>query len=950
MKVVTLRRIALASVSLTALCGLSSGAFAQEATAPEAEQARSPSEDAGTADASDIVVTGSRIERDGSRAPTPVTTLSVDQLIASRPSNIPDALNQLPQFAGSRSNTQSIQVVGVSPDAGNYLNLRNVGLNRSLVLLDSRRVPPTSFEGAVDTNVLPQLLVQRVDVVTAGASAVYGSDAITGVVNYILDTKFVGIKGLLNAGVSTYGDDASYRAGLAVGFAPMDGRLHILASGEYYKSDGIGDLSDRPLGRTFPGRGGGGTIANPYFDFPNARLSALTFGGKPTGPLAGYQFVNNNGVSALVPFNNGIVRTGSLQEGGDGVPFTQRTIAGSLETKNLFGRAAFDVSDSLTVFVQGIWSQSKNGYDCCESFHFSGIRIFDDNAYLPQNAKDLLAAAPATSFTMGRMDTDFGRLHVETKNRYWNVVAGLQGNIGSWKWDASYQHGSSLMQTRESNDPDNLRLAAATDAVFDTVTQKTVCRVTLTNPGLYPGCVPINLFGNGAPTQAALNYIMGTSAFDVRNTLDEFSVNARGPLFDMLAGAVQVAFGGSWRKQTLVQTSNSDPAIPLDITGLRGLTTASAAAAGRFLHTNVGIGAGSNTVKEIYAEVDVPVLKDSPLGQSLSLNGAVRYADYRISGGAWTWKVGAQYQPIDWLGFRTTYSRDFRAPTLYDQFAGLTTNILAGPLDPLTGATGWVGQTSSSGNQNLRPEKGRTFTAGIILRPTTGLTLSVDYYNLKITDTIGAVGVLDQLRACTQSSGTHPICANIVRPLGPTNPAPGNTPSSVFIGPVNLGSLQTSGIDVDLGYRTEVGRGMLSARLLANYLIDYTTDNGVGLRLQTAGFNNNLKFRLTGTLGYDIGRFGSSVQVRYQSKSDQNFNNLVYERRYLPAAAYVDLDLRYKLPSLGKDTSVFLHINNLFNKQPISVGQPFPGLVYPTNQVLYDIVGRYFTVGTKFKF
>ncbi|MGI4881378.1 MAG: TonB-dependent receptor plug domain-containing protein, partial [Janthinobacterium lividum] len=245
----------------------------------------------------DIVVTGSRIARSGFTSPTPVTVVSVEQLQRAAPGAIPEGLNQLPQFAGSRSNN-TVGGVASQPAGGNYLSLRNLGPLRTLTLLDGQRLPPTSFDGSVDSNIIPQALISRVDVVTGGASAAYGSDAVSGVVNFILDTKFNGVKGQAQAGISDYGDGQSYKFNLAGGFKAASG-IHVLFSYDHYQVAGIKDNFQRPLGDLNIARTGTGTATNPYIDYPDVRYATATYGtlisytnGANAGnPLRGYQFV-----------------------------------------------------------------------------------------------------------------------------------------------------------------------------------------------------------------------------------------------------------------------------------------------------------------------------------------------------------------------------------------------------------------------------------------------------------------------------------------------------------------------------------------------------------------------------------------------------------------------------------------------------------------------------------
>jgi outer membrane cobalamin receptor len=272
---------------------------------------------AGSAVVEEVVVTGSRIVRDGFQAPTPVTTLAADDLAAKAPTNIPDALNQLPQFRGSASNSRSVTWNTNSPNQGNYLNLRNLGTTRSLILLDGVRVPPTSFAGGVDINTLPQALVQRVDVVTGGASAAYGSDAVVGVVNFVLDKAFTGVKANIQAGTSRYADGNSYKVSVAGGTPFLDGRGHIEGSVEAFKQEPIHTFA-RENGSKFIMRAGRSVNGVQYtHTYEGVRFSNITHGGYIlSGPLAGFEFLPGGSVQRMAVGED--IRSSAYRLGGGG--------------------------------------------------------------------------------------------------------------------------------------------------------------------------------------------------------------------------------------------------------------------------------------------------------------------------------------------------------------------------------------------------------------------------------------------------------------------------------------------------------------------------------------------------------------------------------------------------------------------------------------------------------
>jgi iron complex outermembrane recepter protein len=341
-----------ASVALSAIAAPT---FAQS-TAPK------PASAADEPDTRDIVVTGSRIVQNGNNMPTPVTVIAADDLLSTHPTNLAEALNDLPVFAGSRSQASNTGTSGAagapatSTNALNVINLRNMGLARTLILYDGHRAPPSTPEGFVDIDTIPQMLLKRVDVVTGGASAVYGSDAITGVVNFVTDTAFTGVKAEAQAGISKYGDDATYSFGIAAGTKLLDDRLHLMGSFNYRSDDGIFSKFDRPWGTELRTLQGDGSAAFPYFQVVGARQNNVTFGGRiNNGVLINQQFTTGG---VLIPFVNG-TKTGQggtippglpYEIGGDG-GFYNGQLRSSLKMKQGYGRLDFDITDALTFYA-----------------------------------------------------------------------------------------------------------------------------------------------------------------------------------------------------------------------------------------------------------------------------------------------------------------------------------------------------------------------------------------------------------------------------------------------------------------------------------------------------------------------------------------------------------------------------------------------------------------------
>jgi len=910
--------------------------------------------DTTAASASDIVVTGSRLTSNGGNAPTPVSVITTENLIRTAPTTLADGLNQQPIFQGSISPARGDTVQSNRVRAGNYLNLRALGTARVLVLQDGHRLVPTGNNGGTDANLVPQLLIERVDVVTGGASAAYGSDAVSGVVNFVTAKRFEGVRTLLQKGVSTFGDDASFKAAIAGGTTMFDGRLRLVASAEHYHQDGITSKAARPLGADNYSYGGLGTAASPFAFYRDVRQSASSDNGYiVTGPLAGRQFALGGTIQAFDPGT--AIGRGGVAVGGDGARNNPEasSLTPSLTTNQLFGRATFDVTPSLELHAEIGYNVAENT-DRPVGFSRNGnLTIFRDNAYLAPNT--LAALGSTQSFTVGRTFLEIGPQPSEQRVRSLDINVGLRGKIGSdLSWDVSYVRGRSKFNT-DSLEVDLTRFYASVDAVR-AADGNIVCRITVTNPGLQNGCVPINTFGNGAVTEAARNYVLQHSLWQVINRLDEVSANVSGSLFNLWAGPVSFAVGGNYRRQSIDQSSNSDPSIALNLTGIRGF-----AGAVRFPFTNVGIARGAYTIKEQYVEVQVPLLKDSAVGRSLTVNGAARNTNYSTSGTVQTWKIGGVYEPIDGIKARATLSRDIRAPSLFELFAGDTV-VQVGVTDPLTRTFG-TAVAVSGGNRALTPERAKTLTAGLVLTPSLipGVSASVDYYDIKISDAITVpYNAPAALNICFAANGNSPACDLITRPLGPTNTTAANFPTSISQVPRNVADVQTRGIDLELGYRRSLFGGTVDLRGLATRLISYKLQQNPSVSpVENAGTADLPgpttaiglpKWRATISANYSISGLTFGGQARIVGGLDRS-HILSYVDNTVPPVVFTDANASYTFGDTPGKPEMFVTVNNVLNQRgafwPIT---GTPGIQLPTVRSLYDIQGRYFTFGIRSRF
>ena len=920
----------------------------------------------------DIIVTGSRVAN-GNNSPTPLTVVSAEDLLASQPGSIAAGLNTLPGLLGSLSPTSNVNTGGFST-----INLRGIGTLRALVLFDGHRVGPTqaglgtTTSGAVNIDVIPQMLLQRVDVVTGGASAVYGSDAISGVVNFVTDTKFTGFKVLAQNGISRYGDDRKTTLGAAWG-ARVGDRGHIEFSYEFRDAPGF-DRSGRPFfdpiyseQGSVPGGGAPGTAANPYKLTQGAVLSNLSFGGLiNSGPLAGLNFTQNG---ALTPFVHGVATgTSGVEIGGDGAYYTRSTAGAAQRLHQAFGRFDYDLTDDIHAHAQVAYTDLTQSYTL-QNVLLNRVNIGYNNAFLaslqPEYAaivQEQLAAAPAgtnPSFQFSKMDTVAPNYSVRANLEYWMAAAGLEGDIGNFKWSADYYHTDSGLRLTNLHNVNSARLAAALNAVVDPASGQTVCNAALVNPGVYGSCIPLNVFGPTSENQDAIDYITQVTSSTARYKQDDISATLTGELFDLPAGPVVVALNGEWRKLTYSVSSNATPTDTLDCTGIQFNCTATTAP---YLGGSVAIRTPvSQKVTEGAVEADIPILADQPFVEALNLNTAARYTHYNTSGGVWTWKVGATWKVNDAITLRTTRSRDIRAPNLTDLYAAPTLTP-SNYLDLHTNTSSVINRVAQ-GNADLKPEKADTFTAGVVLRPgfLPRFSVAIDYYNIRVND---AIVTIDPLQAATQSAcetsgGTSPVCSLYVRPLPFDDRTPANYPTQLLTQALNIASIKTHGVDFEANYSTSLAGQPIALRALVNWQPRLVFDNGPTGIVHVAGAADGLpgsvpipSLKFVASVDYDVtDQFRVRVQERWRNSLKQNGSEtLVYADPKVPAVAYTDLTMTY---TISDAVNMSLNIQNLLDKKPPPVGLA-GGSTQPNYLAGYaqgdDIEGRYFTVGMRMAF
>jgi outer membrane receptor protein involved in Fe transport len=931
---------------------------------------------------SEVVVTGSRIVRNGNDAPTPVTVASSEQLQVAAPRSLTEALNQLPQFqsqAMSRGGNQASALV--TGTHGNFINLRNLGINRTLVLMDGRRVPPTTYTGLVDVDVIPEMLVSRVEVVTGGASAVYGSDAVSGVVNYILDHDFVGVKAQAQYGVSQYGDGDTKKYGAAFGAKFADDRGHVMVAAErvtqrpVYQRDRPYLLQSPLFVPTNPdtraislgGAGPGGTRANPYKIAFNVVDDARNYLGKFVSGPAGVLNTAIQANGALRPWDPGLpTGVSGVQIGGDGVPSSPDVFAiGGLHTSRFFGEASYDVTPDIKAIAQVGYTKNI-AFTNASGITATRFNIFSGNTFLPSAIQQQLTATNTASVLFSkRIPGSFPLLGQEV-TKDWNFTAALQGKLfGDWGFNAYYIRGDVKAHVQSVGQYQNQRFFAAVDAVVNPANGQTVCRVTLVNPSLLPGCVPYNLFDPNGASQAAIDWVKGGfTYFDTRNRTDEFGLDVSGELFNLPAGAVRAALGFDYRKNHVTLTSNSDPAQVIDYTGIRGQPNPPPS---KWSLSNFGALDGTSTVKEGFVEVDVPLLRDAPLAASLDITGAYRYTDYSQSGRIDSWKGGFSYAPWSEFRLRGTLSRDIRAPVITETtgqtrqvqvFTDIHTNTSTGQI-PVFGG----------GNPDLKPEKGDTRSIGAVYQPRwlPRFSLSVDFYDIKISDAIAAQTFQGIVAACEASNGTGEECSLITRPLPFSDRSPANTLIALRVVPQNLSTLRNRGLDIEAGYNVDLNTwsegldGALTLRAVFNHTMKYNSQfSATSPLIHLAGYTEGEA--ATSTAGavpkwkgqvsaqYKNEGFGLYLGMRYIGKL-KGGPQFVYTPDHISPVVYFDTTLSYDATIGGADTELYVTVNNLFNKKyPLWPQTLLPGITLPTIISQYDVMLRYFTFGVRAKF
>ena len=933
---------------------ITAGVFAQEDPDEADEEAEIIEE---------VLVTGSRIKRRDFTSISPIATFSAEDITFSGITNLEDLANDMPQLVASFGRTSNNPGNGAA-----QLDLRGLGPGRTLVMLNGHRAAPHDVFGAVDVNSIPSALVQRVELVTGGASTVYGSDAVSGVVNFILKTDFTGVELSTQFDIYGAGDGEVIDASLSFGSDFSDGRGHIMGFVNYQERSAV--LADA---REFTAVTLQENLNSPEGELVESGSTAIP-GGRiwfPPTDLPGIGPTNNiifNSDGSARPFIDPDDLFNFAPDNYLQTPFERKMVGA-------FGN--FQLLDDLNAFAEFSYAETQSDQQLAPSPFFEFIAFNVDHPSLTPEQQSLAVNnwdadgdGIADVFLSRRLE-EIGPRQLFTNSKSWRALAGLKGTFGfDWDWEAAFSYSETTKDEEQVNGVSRNRLLQA--LLADPASGQCF------DPS--NGCVPVSLFGDGSITMEAAEFLRSVDIFN-NSTVEEqiFSFNTTGDVIDLPAGALAMAVGVEWRD--LSSTFVSDPAL----------------IGGNVLGFNSESGVdGSFDVKEVYAEVLVPILAGKTFAHYLGLEAGVRYSDYSLSGGAWNWKFGIDWTPVKSLRFRAMSQRAVRAPNINELFRApieriATSSALfdgcSASLDPVGNgltdlciaqgiAADQLGVFEAlspfpttlffgGGNTKLDPEKADTFTVGVVIQPggIEGLSLAIDYYNIEINNSIGSIDDGLALLECFDSKDANSaFCESIVR-------GPSGDIIEFTVPQFNLALSKASGIDLILDY----GHGLPASlaigdqeaswalRIFANHTIEKGDQASPSSDfIDCVGFfgficdsativpENRVNTRLT----YFSGPLSASLSWDWIGKLHNHIfllNELLGTdfATSIPTASpqnYIDLSLHYVL-----NDSWEFHggISNLFENTPPLLG--WGATQSNTAPQLFDIFGRRYFIGVKFR-
>ncbi len=934
-------------------------------------------------DIEEIVVTGSIISNPNYVSASPISVTSVEDMRASGVVAIETVLNQMPNFSATGTAGNGGQGTGGHAT----LNLRGLGSNRNLVLLDGRRLPLASIQGEVDINLIPEAILNSVDIITGGASAVYGSDAMSGVVNFKTMSKFRGVIGDVQYGNSFKGDISSITASVAGGTEFADGKGSALLSISYTDRSELAGSKRSFFNLVTPSSFiGQGTFVPDSSNLPTqAAVNALftSYGVAATVPRTNNLGFNDGGTlfsqTGAINYRGPTAAPYAIIAGNVRMPVGPQTlIQNPLNRKSVFAKADYDISDNVTAYTQVLYVDStvttSSGGSLTQFGTLTTIPL--SNPFIPQDLRTLLASRP----NPGAAFTWNGR-YVGLPYKAWDetyttsqFLGGLRGNLGfkDWTWDvyASYDTMNHLQQNY--------------NAVLKSRVQTLLSAADGGNSICAGGFNPFSVANSTRISAACQAYMTTTANSTERLTQINTQAVIQGTLFDLPAGGVNLALLADYRRNTY----RYSPDANLASQNIEAVI-ASAATTGQI------------SVKEFAAQVDVPVLKDSPIANKFNVGAAYRHSDYSTSGGTSAYEGDIKWQPFNEdLLIRGSYQRAVRAPNIGELFAansggqiafgtppgsigdpcdirstartgaggssvrslclaqGMPANVVDGYTFPTTATAGLT-----FGNRALTPEKANTYNVGFAWRSSSdsrwakGLSVSVDYYNISITNVISVIPGLTALSKCYNLDGSNPsyaasnvFCALLHRD---SNGLLQQIDTPYF----NLGGLKTDGIDVQIGWALDVADG---DQFLFNTAIGYKHSYAIQTLPNTAfqqyaGTNTIVangstagtsfpKWKALTTFAYDFG--DALIGLRWHFTDGMKDVSSVTT----PAApgigvhAYNLLDV-YGTYDINETIQIRGGINNFTNR-----GLPIVSSSQTsTDTATFDPIGRAFYIGLRLK-
>ncbi len=979
---------------LTSSLLVAAGSFAAPAMAQD------QSDESAASDNQAIVVTGSRIARTDLSSTSPTAVVTAEEFLLSGATNVEQVLNTLPQVLPG--------VTSFSNNPGNgaaTLNLRNLGAQRTLVLVNGRRWMFYDTNQIVDLNTIPQFLLEGVDVVTGGQSAVYGSDAIAGVVNFRLRQNIDGIILGGNYSLTGKGDGARYDVNFAIGTPFADGRGQVTVYGNYLRRESIfqgaraysrfaaGDGCARP-GTTDPQTGVGVSLGGALGTcVARGGEIGLVPGGSASTPIATLPGVGGGNGLIFNPTGGG---TRPFLNPEDLYNFAPDNYLQLPQERYLFGGYGnFQITDGIEAYAEVSYVNSKVNQELAPTPGGIAASLQINSPFFNAGTQAALAAAATPAdLALGRSTQNVGYRFNQSGPRNssqgrsaFRIMTGVRGEIVSnINYDLYYMYSRTENTQFQQGNVSVSRFRAALET--ETVGGVTRCRDAAARAA---GCVPLNVFGLGLADPAALRYVTINSTNLETSDIQNIVGSVSGTLGSIFGNSEPIGFavGGEYRRVSAEYTPDTFLASG-DVIGFNAGQPTS----------------GNYNAKEVFAELRIPLVNESFIHR-LELTGAARYSDYSLDnvGGVWTYAGGGEFAPIQDITFRGQYQRAVRAPNVQDLFGGQSVGFPQA-IDPCSSRTPVALQTATiralcvangvpaanvfttavqpnqqiqaqfGGNPNLGEETSDTFTIGAVIRPSfiPRLNITVDYFNIKVKDTISTFGggLNSALQLCftVAQDLTNPICSIFAGQRNPTTGALGET-SGGRNPPVlsaNIAKLETSGVDVQVDYNiplnfslTGSDESRLTFFFLGTYLDEYRTTAVAAIPERVTIGEGTIalpKWRHTARLGYVDGPAQISLRWRYNgpgidSRIINTFNGLVrteqdpalFPNRRVGAFNYFDLTGSFAVTDNFQLTA---GVNNLFNKTPVVLGTAqeqgnnVPGF--------YDPLGRDFFVSARLNF